>query len=89
MKPTKLLIIAMALAWVSSADAQTVDKKALTLEGAKKVIAAAVTEAKSKNAPGGASQWLTKAAISSPSSGSTTGSRTTWLGAATTARHFT
>jgi glc operon protein GlcG len=33
---------------------QTVDKKALTLEGAKKVIAAAVADAKSKNAPGAA-----------------------------------
>lgn len=34
--------------------AQTVEKKGLTLDGAKKVIAAAVAEAKSKNAPGGA-----------------------------------
>jgi len=34
--------------------AQTAQKKALTLEGAKKVIAAAVAEAKNKNAPGGA-----------------------------------
>lgn len=34
--------------------AQTVQKKGLTLDGAKKVIAAAVAEAKSKNAPGGA-----------------------------------
>lgn len=34
--------------------AQVVDKKALTLEGAKKIIAAAVAEAKSKNAPGAA-----------------------------------
>lgn len=34
--------------------AQTVQKKSLTLDGAKKVIAAAVAEAKSKNAPGGA-----------------------------------
>ncbi len=34
--------------------AQTVQKKGLTLEGAKKVIAAAVAEAKNKNAPGGA-----------------------------------
>jgi uncharacterized protein GlcG (DUF336 family) len=32
--------------------AQTVQKKALTLEGAKKVIAAAVAEAKNKNVPG-------------------------------------
>jgi glc operon protein GlcG len=34
--------------------AQTVQKKTLTLEGAKKVIAAAVAEAKNKNAPGDA-----------------------------------
>jgi len=34
--------------------AQTIEKKGLTLDGAKKVIAAAVAEAKSKNAPGGA-----------------------------------
>jgi uncharacterized protein GlcG (DUF336 family) len=33
---------------------QTVEKKGLTLDGAKKVIAATVAEAKSKNAPGGA-----------------------------------
>ncbi|MGB7948889.1 MAG: heme-binding protein [Candidatus Binatia bacterium] len=38
----------------SVGSAQTVQKGALTLEGAKKVIAAAVAEAKSQNAPGGA-----------------------------------
>ena len=38
----------------SAGAAQTVEKKGLTLDGAKKVIAAAVAEAKSKNAPGGA-----------------------------------
>jgi glc operon protein GlcG len=38
----------------ATAQAQTVQKKGLTLEGAKKMIAAAVAEAKSKNAPGGA-----------------------------------
>jgi glc operon protein GlcG len=38
----------------SFGSAQTVQKKALTLEGAKKVIAAAAAEAKSENAPGGA-----------------------------------
>ena len=37
----------------AAAQAQVVDKKALTLEGAKKAIAAAVADAKSKNAPGG------------------------------------
>ena len=43
-----------ALNFCSVGLAQTVQKKSLTLEGAKKVIAAAVAEAKSKNAPGGA-----------------------------------
>lgn len=38
----------------SAVHAQTIDKKALTLDGAKKVIGAAVAEAKSKNAPGAA-----------------------------------
>jgi len=38
----------------SAAPAQIVEKKTLTLDGAKKVIAAAVAEATSKNAPGGA-----------------------------------
>ena len=33
---------------------QTLEKKGLTLDGAKKVIAAAAAEARSKNAPGGA-----------------------------------
>jgi glc operon protein GlcG len=42
------------LATTAAAQAQVSDKKALTLEGAKKVIAAAVAEAKSKNAPGAA-----------------------------------
>jgi glc operon protein GlcG len=37
-----------------TASAQTVQKAGLTLDGAKRVIAAAVAEAKSKNAPGGA-----------------------------------
>jgi glc operon protein GlcG len=44
----------MVLTFVSAGSAQTIEKKELTLEGAKKVIAAAVAEAKSKNAPGGA-----------------------------------
>ena len=38
----------------ATAEAQVAEKKTLNLEGAKKVIAAAVAEAKSKNAPGGA-----------------------------------
>jgi glc operon protein GlcG len=44
----------IALALASVAAAQTVDKKTMTLEAAKKVIAAAVADAKNKNAPGGA-----------------------------------
>src|SRR2546427_6555729 len=44
----------MALTFSSISSAQTMQKKGLTLDGAKKVIAAAVAEAKSKNAPGGA-----------------------------------
>jgi glc operon protein GlcG len=55
MKSTPIIIaLLMALTLCSTAQAQTLEKKALTLEGAKKVIAAAVSEAKSKNAPGGA-----------------------------------
>ena len=46
------MVTMLTLAAVGSA--QTVQKKGLTLEGAKKVIAAAVAEAKNKNAPGGA-----------------------------------
>jgi glc operon protein GlcG len=38
----------------STGSAQTVEKKGLTLEGAKRVIAAAIAEAKNKKAPGGA-----------------------------------
>jgi uncharacterized protein GlcG (DUF336 family) len=48
------LSMLMALILYSVGLAQTVQKKGLTLDGAKKVIAAAVAEAKSKNAPGGA-----------------------------------
>ena len=44
----------LGLALYSPTLAQTIDKKRLTLDGAKKVIAAAIAEAKSKNAPGGA-----------------------------------
>src|SRR5688572_10182589 len=50
----KLTAVALALfAFVINATAQTTDKKALTLEGAKKVIAASVSYAKKNNAPGG------------------------------------
>lgn len=50
-KPTAVAL--MLSAFVINATAQTTDKKALTLEGAKKVIAASVTHAKKNNAPGG------------------------------------
>lgn len=51
---TTTFILSLGLVLYSTAQAQTLEKKVLTLEGAKKVIAAAVAEAKSKNAPGGA-----------------------------------
>jgi glc operon protein GlcG len=44
----------LGLAICSTGFAQTFDRKALTLEGAKQVIAAAVAEARGKKAPGGA-----------------------------------
>lgn len=47
------LSMLMLLALYSSGQAQTVEKKGLTLDGARKVLAAAIAEAKSKNAPGG------------------------------------
>jgi len=43
-----------ALTYRTDAESQTAQKKGLTLEGAKKVIGAAVAEAKKINAPGGA-----------------------------------
>src|SRR5690349_19200090 len=49
-----LAVSLIALAFANVASAQTTEKKALNLEGAKRVIAATVAEAKSKNAPGGA-----------------------------------
>jgi len=55
MKPVmNVLSFFIVLTLHSIGAAQTFQKKALTLEGAKKVIAAAVAEAKNKNAPGGA-----------------------------------
>ena len=44
--------IVLSLASISAA--QTIQTRTLTLEGAKKVVAAAVAEAKNKQAPGGA-----------------------------------
>ena len=46
---TALIVLSVALV----ANAQVVEKKTLTIEGAKKVIAAAVAYAKKNNAPGG------------------------------------
>jgi glc operon protein GlcG len=47
--------LALVLAAIAaSAHGEVMDKKGLTLDGARKVIAVAVAEAKSKNAPGGA-----------------------------------
>lgn len=55
MKPViSALVMCLGLALSSNSSAQTMQKKALTLDGAKKVIAASIAEAKSKNAPGGA-----------------------------------
>ena len=48
------LSMLIALTLYSVGLAQTVQKRGLTLDGAKRVIAAAVAEAKSRNAPGGA-----------------------------------
>jgi glc operon protein GlcG len=51
---TTALSLFFGLTLCSTGHTQTVEKKSLTLQGAKKVIAAAAAEAKSKNAPGGA-----------------------------------
>lgn len=51
---TQSIIAAFAVATLSfTASAQTVEKRSLTLDGAKKVIAGAVAYAKKNNAPGG------------------------------------
>jgi glc operon protein GlcG len=53
MKPTFSIAALIVLSTTLFANAQTIDKKALTIEGAKKVIASAVAYAKKNNAPGG------------------------------------
>ena len=55
MKPTlKIAAIVLALTnLISLSQAQTIEKKSLTIDGAKKVIAGAVAYAKKNNAPGG------------------------------------
>ncbi len=49
----KKLLVSLLSVVAVSAQAQVVDKKALTLDGAKQVISAALVEAKKLNAPGG------------------------------------
>src|SRR6266566_5396218 len=53
MKISARTIIAVMMAAAASIQAQTVEKKSLNLDGAKKAIAAAVEYAKKNNAPGG------------------------------------
>jgi uncharacterized protein GlcG (DUF336 family) len=54
-RPTlALAALFFVMASYSGSQAQTQQRKGLTLEGAKKVIAAAVAEARSRNAPGAA-----------------------------------
>src|ERR1051325_8782440 len=54
MKANRIVFItSFVLSATLFTNAQTVDKKALTLDGAKKVIAGAVAYAKKNNAPGG------------------------------------
>ncbi len=56
MKMTLIVAVGLTLAIISHliAQAQTLEKKGLTLKGAKKIIAAAVAEAENKRAPGAA-----------------------------------
>ena len=50
----RIIALAVAVAWLYAlTPAQTAEKKSLTLDGAKRVIAAAVAYAKKNNAPGG------------------------------------
>src|SRR5881392_2254812 len=53
MKISAGTIIAVMMTAVASIQAQTLEKKSLNLDGAKKVIAAAIEYAKKNNAPGG------------------------------------
>src|SRR5437773_3955154 len=53
MKISARTIIAVMMTAAASIQAQTVEKKSLNLDGAKKVIAAAIEYAKKNNAPGG------------------------------------
>jgi glc operon protein GlcG len=51
---TKLSLAALLLSFAASAQAQTIDVKMLTLEGARTIIAGAAAEARRLDAPGGA-----------------------------------
>src|SRR6185436_377901 len=53
MKSRISMVVLIVLSAALIANAQTVEKKALTIDGAKKVIAGAVAYAKKNNAPGG------------------------------------
>jgi glc operon protein GlcG len=50
---TSVAVVTMAMTFATTGQAQVVEKKALTLEGARQVIATAVGEARRLNAPGG------------------------------------
>src|SRR6185503_6851025 len=54
MKSRISMVVLIVLSAALLTNAQTVEKKALTIDGAKKVIAGAVAYAKKNNAPGGA-----------------------------------
>lgn len=54
MKYLASLTLGLVLSGIVAAHAQVLDKKGLTVNGARKVIAAAVADVKSKGAPGGA-----------------------------------
>ena len=55
MKTLRIMIgvVALALAGSAVAQAQTVERKSLTIDGAKAAIAASIAEARRLNAPGG------------------------------------
>jgi glc operon protein GlcG len=54
MKLAGISVILLVCGIASAVEAQTVEKKGMSLDAAKKIIAAAVAEAKAKSAPGGA-----------------------------------
>jgi glc operon protein GlcG len=54
MKVADTLAILLVCGMTSAGQAQTIDKKVMSLDAAKKIISAAVAEAREKNAPGGA-----------------------------------